>query len=133
MKTKIYIVTASLSALATFAKQQGFHRANEAFSILVSPDLLELRSSGLLFVMGLMLIACAPRPSAAKTIALRLHSGAIVSFAAFAGGIAGWFVMESVLHVVNNGVTQVPVALAVSCFAILLTAVPLWAYELIQP
>ena len=133
MRTNTYLGMAVLAAAATLAKQQDIPRANEAFSVLVSPDIFEPVAFGALFVVGLLLVTSTPRPSGAKTLVLRLHSGALVSFAGVAGGIAGWGVMASLLHVIANGAPQIPAALAVGGLAVLLTVAPLWMYEQVQP
>jgi len=124
MKTKTYLGTAALAAIATLAKQQGIPRANEAFSFLVSPEIFGPAAFGALFVVGLMLIASTPRPSGAKSLALCLHTGSLISFSGLAGGIAGWGVMASFLHVAAYGASQIPPALALGGFAGLLTAAP---------
>ena len=133
MKTKTYLGMAALAAIATFAKQQGILRANEAFSILVSPDIFEPAAFGALFVVGLLLVTSTPRPSCTKSLALRLHSVSLVSFSGVAGGIVGWGVMVSLLHVVANGATQIPAALVLGGLAVLLTVAPLWMYEQVHP
>jgi len=133
MKTKTYLGTAALAAIATLAKQQGVPRANEAFSFLVSPEIFGPAAFGALFVVGLMLIASTPRTSGAKSLALCLHTGSLISFSGLAGGIAGWGVMASFLHVAAYGASQIPPALALGGFAVLLTAAPLWMYEQVQP
>lgn len=133
MNTKTYFGMAVLAAIATFTKQQGMPRANEAFSLLVSPDVFEPAAFGALFLVGLLLVTSTPRPSRAKSHALRLHTGALVSFSGVAGSIAGWGVMVALLHVVANGVSQIPAALALGGLAVLLTVAPLWMYEQVQP
>lgn len=133
MKTKTYLGMAALAAIATFAKQQNIPRANEAFSLLVSPEIFEPAAFGALFIVGLLLVTSTPRPSGAKSLALRLHSGSLVSFAGVAGSVAGWAVMVSLLHVVANGASQIPAAIALGGLAVLLTIAPLWMYEQVQP
>lgn len=133
MNAKTYLGMAALAAIATFAKQQEIPRASEASSLFVSPDIFEPAAFGTLFIVGLLLVTSTPRPSSAKSLALRLHSGCVVSYAGIAGGIAGWIVAVSLLHVVANGASQIPEALALGGLAVLLTVVPLWMYEQIQP
>lgn len=133
MKTNAYFSMAVFGAIATYAKQQSIPRANEAFSLLVSPEIFEPAAFGTLFVVGLMLVACTPSPSGAKSLVLLLHAIMTTSFAGVAGGIAGWGVMVSLLHVVSNGAFQIPAALALGGLSITLTATPLWLYEQVQP
>jgi hypothetical protein len=39
----------------------------------------------------------------------------------------------SFLHVVEGGISQIPAAMAVGGFGVLLTIAPLWLYEQVQP
>jgi len=82
-----YFSAALMAAIATAWKGFGLPRADDAFSMAVSPGSFEPAAFGFMLVIGLLLVSCTPRPSLFKRWVMAFHRIAFTMFSGVAGSM----------------------------------------------